>query len=130
MILKKYQSILILLTSVVVVYVLHKLFFYVFKINQEIFYYSLEKLYGMFLMLSVVLIFILIRIKERSFDQLGMSFLLLTTSKIILYYLLLKPILNSSSSDVATEKMNFFALFIVFLTIETVLTIRMLNEKQ
>jgi hypothetical protein len=129
MIFKNYKSLLFLFISVVMSYVLHKLIFYFFKIDQETFYYSLEKLYVIFFLLSFIIIFILLKIKERNFDQLGMSFLLLTSSKLIFYYLLLKPILKISDYDATTEKMNFFALFIIFLTIETVVTIRILSEK-
>lgn len=130
MFLKNYKTFLFLLISVIIAYVVHQLIFYFFKINTDGFYYSLEKLYGIFFLLSCVIIFILLLIRERNFDQLGMSFLLLTSSKMIVYYLLLKPILNIKHYDIRTEKINFFVLFILFLTIETVVTIRLLNEKQ
>lgn len=130
MFLKNYKTFLFLLISVIVAYVVHQLIFYFFKINSDGFYYSLEKLYGIFFLLSCVIIFILLLIRERNFDQLGMSFLLLTSSKMVVYYLLLKPILNIKHYDIRTEKINFFLLFILFLTIETVVTIRLLNEKQ
>lgn len=130
MILKNYKSFLFLLISVVVAYVLHKLIFYIFKINQETFYYSLERLYTVFFVLSFIIIFILLKIKERNFDQLGMSFLLLTSSKMVFYYFLLKPILKIRHYDIRTEKINFFVLFVLFLTIEAVVTIRILSEKQ
>ncbi len=130
MIFKNYKSFLFLVISVVVAYLLHKLVFYFFKINQDSFYYSLEKLYSIFFILSIVIIFILLKIKERNFDQLGMSFMLLTSVKMVFYYFLLKPILKIRHYDITTEKMNFFALFIIFLTIETVVTIRILGEKE
>lgn len=130
MFLKNYKTFLFLLISVIVGYVVHQLIFYFFKINTDGFYYSLEKLYGIFFLLSCVIIFILLLIRERNFDQLGMSFLLLTSSKMVVYYLLLKPILNIKHYDIRTEKINFFVLFILFLTIETFVTIRLLNKKQ
>ncbi len=130
MILKNYKTFRFLLISVVIAYVLHKLIFYFFKINQETFYYSLERLYAVFFALSFVIIFILLKIKERNFDQLGMSFLLLTSSKMVFYYFLLKPILKIKHYDIPKEKINFFVLFVLFLTIEVVVTIRILSEKQ
>ncbi|MEN9910037.1 MAG: hypothetical protein RLZZ540_3196 [Bacteroidota bacterium] len=130
MILKNYKTFRFLLISVGIAYVLHKLVFYFFQINQETFYYSLERLYGVFFILSFVIIFILLKIKERNFDQLGMSFLLLTSSKMVFYYFLLKPILKIRHYDIQTEKINFFILFVLFLTIEVVVTIRILSEKQ
>lgn len=130
MFLKNYKSFLFLLISVVTAYVVHKLIFYVFDINQEVFYYSLEKLYAAFFVLSFIIISILLKIKERNFDQVGMSFLLLTSFKMLFYYLLLRPILKIKDYDITTEKMNFFALFILFLIIETVVTITILSKKQ
>jgi hypothetical protein len=130
MFLKNYKSFLSLLISVIVAYVIHKLIFYVFKINQEFFYYSLEKLYGIFFVLSFIIILILLKIRERNFDQVGMSFLLLTSIKMVFYYLLLRPILNNTQFDITIEKNNFFVLFILFLTIETVVTITILSKKQ
>ena len=129
MILKNYKSLLFLFISVVVAYVVHQLVFYFFKIDQQTFYYSLEQLYDIFFILSFVIVFILLMIKKRNFDQLGMSFLLLTSSKLVFYYLLLKPILNRTHYDIRIEKINFFVLFVLFLTIETVLTIRILSKK-
>ena len=130
MILKNYKDFLFLIISVLLAYVVHKLIFYFFKINQEVFYYSLEQLYVLFFILSFGIILILLKIKKRNFDQVGMSFLLLTSIKLGVYYLFLKPILNSKQYNIATEKTSFFALFILFLTIETVVTIRILSEKQ
>lgn len=129
MILKNYKYLLFLFISVVVAYVVHKLVFYFFKIDQQTFYYSLEQLYGIFFILSFVIVFILLMIRKRNFDQLGMSFLLLTSSKLVFYYLLLKPILNITHYDIRIEKINFFVLFVLFLTIETVVTIRILSKK-
>lgn len=130
MFLKNYKTFLFLLISVIVAYVIHQLIFYFFNVKHDVFYYSLEKLYGIFFLLSFIIVFILLLIKERNFDQLGMSFLLLTSSKMVVYYILLKPILNIKHYDIKTEKINFFVLFILFLTIETVVTIRLLNEKR
>lgn len=130
MILKNYKSFLFLLITAVVAYVIHKSVFYFLEINQEGFYYSLEKLYCIFSTLSLVIFLILLKIKERNFEQLGMFFLFLSSIKIVFYYILLRPILDISHYDTSTEKVNFFVLFILFLTIETLLTIRILSEKE
>lgn len=129
MIFKNYKTYLFLVISVLIAYVLHKLGFYLFKVNPEQFYYGLEKLYAIFFLLSFIIILIVLKISERNFDQVGMSFLLLTTFKIFFYYLLLKPILKIRHYDITMEKMNFFGMFILFLTIETIVTIRILSKK-
>jgi hypothetical protein len=45
-------------------------------------------------------------------------------------FLLARPILKNTAISATIEKTNFFVMFIVFLAIETVVTIRILNEKQ
>lgn len=119
-----------LLILAVLAYLVHRVAFYIFDINDKAFHYSIEVLYLLFLGLSTVVFFVLIKVKERSFDNVGMSFLLSTSIKMIVCYLILKPILQVTTQNNAIEKTNFFVMFILFLTIETVLTICILNEKQ
>jgi hypothetical protein len=45
-------------------------------------------------------------------------------------YLILRPILADKLANMAVEKINFFITFILFLLFETLLTIRLLNEKR
>ncbi|MFN8273768.1 MAG: hypothetical protein U0X58_02690 [Flavobacteriaceae bacterium] len=45
-------------------------------------------------------------------------------------YFFLKPILTFDLPKTAVEKTNFFLVFIYFLIVETVVTIRILNKKQ
>lgn len=78
----------------------------------------------------MVLMAILLRVRSRNFDLLGMSFLIVTTLKMLICFLLARPILKNTAISATIEKTNFFVMFIVFLAIETVVTIRILNEKQ
>lgn len=127
---KNYKPLLSLFTLVGLAYVLHQIAFYLLGINDATFYYSIETLYLIFLVLSIIVFVVLLKVKERSFDNVGMSFLLSTSIKMIVCYLILKPILQMATENNAIEKNNFFMMFILFLAIETVLTIRILNEKQ
>jgi hypothetical protein len=45
-------------------------------------------------------------------------------------YIFVKPILNLNLPKTPIEKINFFVIFIYFLAIETLVTIRILNNKQ
>lgn len=128
--LKTYKPLLGLLVLAALAYVLHILAFYFLKINTQTFYYSIETLYLMFLGLSILVFIVLLKVKEKSFDNVGMSFLLGTSIKMVVCYVILRPLLQVSNSSIAIEKNNFFVMFILFLTIETILTIRILNEKQ
>jgi hypothetical protein len=111
-------------------YIVHKIVFHFLVIDDQDFYYALETLYAVFYVLSLIVFIILLKVKEKSFDNVGMSFLLSTSVKMIFCFLLLKPILKNASGENTLEKMNFFVIFMLFLAIETILTIRLLNEKQ
>lgn len=130
--LKKYQPIIEILSISVVVYLVHKLFFY-FKEsdpNYSNFYYPIEIIYGFFLICSVIILLILIQVKSKNIDNVGYTFLLVTFIKMGISYAILSPILHSGNSNMAIEKINFFIIFMLFLTIETTITVRLLNNKQ
>jgi hypothetical protein len=125
----KYKPLLFLTALAGMAYLVHTLLFHFLKIQENLFHYSLETLYLIFFGLSTLVFLVLLKVKEKSFDNIGMSFLLGTSVKMIFCYLILKPILETDSYDNTIEKINFFGMFILFLTIETVLTIRILNKK-
>lgn len=128
--LKNYKPLISLAFLITVVYILHKIIFYSFNIDDAAFHYSLEELYMLFSVLSAVVLFVLLKVKERSFDNVGMSFLLSTSIKMVVCYLILRPVLQASGENSGIEKKNFFAMFILFLAMETILTIRILNKNQ
>jgi hypothetical protein len=127
---KKFLPFLTLLSLVLLIYAIHKVIFYVLNIDTNTFHYSLEVLYLFFSLLSAVIFKILLLVKEKSFDNVGMSFLLATSVKMIFCYLIVRPLLNVPEPNSPIERVNFFALFIVFLAIETLFTIRLVNEKE
>jgi hypothetical protein len=128
--LQNYKPLLNLVLLAVLAYILHKIVFYALNINDSAFHYTLETLYVLFLGLSTIVFIVLLKVRERSFDNVGMSFLLSTSVKMIFCYLILRPLLQVSTQNNAIERKNFFMMFILFLAIETILTIRILNEKQ
>lgn len=128
--LKNLSPFLTLLSVSFLLYAIHKLVFYGFNINHEGFHYSLETLYSVYFIFSAIIFKVLLTVKEKSFDNVGMSFLLATSLKMVFCYLILRPLLETEKSNNPTERINFFILFIVFLTIETLFTIRLVNEKQ
>ena len=132
MILKKYQPILEVIIIAILAFLLHKLFFYLNANNPKFqnFHTSVEAIYGFFTVCSIIILFILIKVKDKSQEQVGYVFLLVTCAKMGIAYAVLSPILHSSNPNVAIQKINFFIIFAVFLTIETVVTIRILNNKQ
>ena len=130
--LKKFQSLLEVFIASFLIFLIHKAFFYFNENNPKYlnFHFSLEVIYSFFLVCSFIIILLLILVKEKSIDNVGNAFLLTTCLKIGISFVLLNPILNSGNPNIGFEKMNFFVIFALFLIIETVVTIRILNNNQ
>ena len=106
------------------------LFQFFFSGRDANFVYSIPVLYGFFALCSTIILFILIRMRQNNLDSVGNTFMLLTFIKMGLAYWMLHPILNATHSEVAAERSNFFVVFLLFLAIETVVAIRLLNKPQ
>lgn len=130
--LKKYQPILEVLIISVLIYLIHKTIFFFNKnnFNFQNFHFPIETIYGFFLICSLSILYILIMVKEKNIDNVGYTFLLVTFIKMGVSYFVLSPILQSRNLSMRIEKLNFFIIFALFLTIETLITIRILNKKQ
>ncbi len=111
-------------------YVLHKLIAIFILTNTDFsgFIYSIEKLYFLFFLFAFTIVYVLIKIKQKNIDNVGYTFLLLTSVKMVVAYIFLLPILKLSEGKMTPEKINFLTLFILFLAIETVVTVRILNK--
>ncbi len=130
--LKKYRPLIEVISFSILVYFIHKLIFFLNENNPKLqsFHFPIEIVYGFFFVCSLIIILILIQVKEKSLDNVGFTFLLVTFIKMALSYSILSPILNSGNPNLRTEKMDFFIIFALFLTIETIVTVRILNSKQ
>jgi hypothetical protein len=130
--LKKFQPILEVLILSSVVYLIHKLVFFLNDDNPKLqgFNFSIETIYEFFFTCSVIIVFILILVKEKNIDNVGYTFLLVTCVKMAVSYAVLSPILHSKNLNLNIEKLNFFLVFALFLTIETIVTARILNNNQ
>jgi len=129
---KKYRPIFELILLSILVYLIHKLIFFLNEINPNLqgFHFPIEAIYGFFFICSLLIILLLIKVNEKNINNVGFSFLLVTFIKMALSYIVLSPILNSGNPNVRTEKIDFFIIFALFLTIETIVTVRILNNKQ
>lgn len=130
MLLKNYKPVFHLFLFTAAACLLHKGAFYFLAIKTEAFYYSIEFLYLIFFITAVLLYLILLVVKKKNFQIVGMVFLFGTFTQMLLGYLILQPILKSSSEISGVEKVSFFITFILFLLFETLLTVRLLNEKR
>ena len=125
-----FKKIIPLLLAILISFGVHEGLFFVLKINTQNFIYSLPELYAWFTLFTFLVAFVLLLVKRKSLDNVGLSFLLVTSIKMVFCYLILRPILKVATLQNSAEKINFFALFILFLLIETLFTIRLVNEKQ
>ena len=128
----KYRPVLEIFAISVIAYLLHKLFFFLNDSNPGYhdFYYPIEIIYAFFFSCSIIILLILIQVNEKSVDNVGNVFLLVTCIKIGISYAVLSPILHSGKPNVGIEKINFFIFFAIFLAIEITFTIRILTNKQ
>jgi len=129
---KKYQPIIEVLFLSILVYLAHKSIFFLNDNNPKFqgFHFPIEMMYGFFFSCSILIILVLIKVKEKNIDNVGYTFLLVTCIKMAISYAVLSPILHSGNPNSGTEKINFFIIFALFLTIETIVTARILNNKQ
>lgn len=129
---KEFQPILEIIIAAISAFLVHKLafFFLDYLTIENTFQYSLFQVYSFFLICSVTIVFILIQVKKRDLNNVGNGFLLLTLIKIGIAFLFANPIVSSTNKFKEIERMDFFIVFAIFLTIETIVTIRILNIKQ
>ena len=113
----------------VIFYFAHSVLLSYFTMNLALLHYKNSSLFITFTALSILIIGILIYIKTKNLDLVGMSFLVLTSAKMVVSYILVRPILALSPNEMSMQKINFFSIFIIFLAIETIITIRILNNK-
>ncbi|PUU68864.1 hypothetical protein DBB36_16560, partial [Flavobacterium sp. WLB] len=79
---------------------------------------------------SALLLTLTVKFKKDKFDSIGMFFMLGTFIQMFVYYFVLRPILSDKIHNIRVEKINFFVTFILFLLFQTILTVRLLNEKR
>jgi hypothetical protein len=129
--LQKFRPLLEVMTIASISFVIHQLILTFFYPNiQEKFHYSIAAIYSFFVLCSITIVLILLKMKEKNIDSVGNIFLLLTCIKMAISYIIVLPILQNITKEAQLEKFNFFVAFALFLTIETIVTIRILNKKQ
>lgn len=100
-----------------------------FSTNFASYQFSLEFIYLIFSLFSIAILITLLIVNQKNKDIVGMTYMLITSFKTVLCYFIFSEIIKSSNVN-KIERINFFVVFILFLTIETLITIRLLNKKQ
>ena len=129
--LKNFKPLFYLSFIFVGLYFIHLFVFHLFelKLKSDVFNYSLEQLHIGFSIASISIIIILIVIKQKNIDLVGNVFLLLTCVKMVAVSLFIRTSLNNSVFNHSIEKWNYFIMFFVYLIIETITTIFILNKE-
>lgn len=111
------------------IFIIHVLLFKLpfFNNVESEFYYSIPVLYVLFFIFSSLILIVITKISEKNFDNTGMVFMIATSIKMVVAFFLVRPILHLEGNKI--EKINFFAIFIVFLLFETIIVAKILNKK-
>jgi cellulose synthase/poly-beta-1,6-N-acetylglucosamine synthase-like glycosyltransferase len=84
-------------------------------------------LYGLFFILALLVLGVVQKTAKKNFDSTGMVFMIASSIKMGIAYFLVRPILHVQPNKI--EKINFFAVFVLFLLLETLFTAKILNKK-
>lgn len=127
-----FKPLLSVLFFSILFYAIHylSLGYYLNEIQQARFYYPVFQIYFLFGSCSLLIIAFLIFVKTKNLDYVGNCFMLLTMLKIGIACVFLYKINHNNHPYLFFEKISFFASFILFLAIETLITVRLLNKKQ
>jgi drug/metabolite transporter superfamily protein YnfA len=108
---------------------LHLMLFQLLSLQKktESFYYSIPQLYGLFFILALLVLGVVQKTTKKNFDSTGMVFMIASSIKMGIAYFLVRPILHVQPNKI--EKINFFAVFVLFLLLETLFTAKILNKK-
>lgn len=125
------KTVILTLSIAVVLFLSNKLILQTESFNQnfKLFSHSLETIYIVFCAFSVVILVTLLIVNSRNKDVVGLTYLLITSVKAGILFFIFSDIIGSSNKN-TVERINFFVVFILFLAIETLITIRLLNKKQ
>lgn len=126
-----FKTLILTLSIAVVLFFSNKLILQTESFNQnfKLFSHSLETIYIVFCAFSVVILVTLLIVNSRNKDVVGLTYLLITSVKAGILFFIFSDIISSSNKN-TVERINFFVVFILFLAIETLITIRLLNKKQ
>lgn len=97
-------------------------------LESQNFTFSVEYIFWFLTTCSLVNIATLLFVKQKSKDNVGNVFMLITCIKAGGSFFLMNQIQNFNGQIIGIEKINFFVIFLVFLGLETLITIRILNN--
>jgi hypothetical protein len=129
--LKHFRPILEIVAFSVVAFLIHwSVFYFLLPFAEPRFQYPLELIYSFFTACAIVITAVSIVVKHFNIDSVGQTFMLTTGIEMLLCFVLFYPNLNGENVNAGFERGNFILVFLLFLAVETIVTIRLLNKKQ
>ncbi|MGK4566594.1 hypothetical protein [Flavobacterium sp. 3HN19-14] len=114
----------------IILYGIHKLIFgFLLPETEDTYHFSLLELYGFFGIGAVMVTSVSVILRKHSINNVGQVFMLTTMLQILGCFAFFYSPINAEAI-VPTEKSNFIIIFLLFLAMETILTIRLLNKNQ
>ncbi len=93
-------------------------------------YNPIEEIYFFNYFLTLVSIFLLFVINFKFSDKVGYTFLATGIIKMAVSLVYLMPLVNSNFANKIPDTLSFFSAYFVFLTVESVVVVRLLNKKE
>ncbi|WP_333807978.1 hypothetical protein [Flavobacterium sp.] len=85
--------------------------------------------YSLQFVMTISIVLAMIKIYEIAKEQLGFAFLGLSTLKVGISYFFATEYLFQNQQMLQINKINFFVIFLFFLSVDVYFTIRLLNKK-
>lgn len=85
--------------------------------------------YSLQFVMTISIVLAMIKIYEIAKEQLGFAFLGLSTLKVVISYFFATEYLFQNQQMLQINKINFFVIFLFFLSVDVYFTIRLLNKK-
>ncbi len=127
----QFRPVLEIVALSVITFLIHWMVFQFVMIDvASNFQFSLITIYTFFGGSAILITLISIIIKQVNIDSVGQGFLLTTFIKMFICFGVFYPKLNGDNTKNDTELPNFIIVFLLFLAMETYITIRILNKKQ
>ena len=128
---KLFRPVIEVIAISILVYLLNWIILLVFLPLQESqFNFPLWSVYAFFTICAILITLISIVVRQFNIHSVGQVFMLTTFCEMFSCFAVFYGKLNSKTGNSSIERANFIIVFLLFLTIETIITIRLLNKKQ
>lgn len=97
--------------------------------STQSFVYPIHEMYGIFFLFALAMYLLVVNTHKIKPDIVGFAFLAGTVIQMLFAYIVARPIFANATEDTLFERINFLAVFFIFLLIEVVITAKILNIK-